>query len=104
MNRLVFCGLRRMPPGRLLPQLCGALIVMSVAFSARAADSDTAGRAADESAIRASAKEFSAAFAHGDAEAIAAMWTENGTLSDESGRLFKGRKAIASAEPTPITS
>jgi len=94
MNRLVFCGLRRMPPGRLLPLLCGAWIVMLIAFSAWAADSDKSERAADEAAIRAGAKEFTAAFARGDAEAIAAMWTENGTLSDESGRVFKGRKAI----------
>ena len=94
MNRWVFFGRRRTPPGRLLLQLCGAWIVMSIAFSARAADSDKAGRAADEVAIRASAKEFTAAFARGDAQAIAAMWAENGTLSDESGRVFKGRKAI----------
>jgi uncharacterized protein (TIGR02246 family) len=59
------------------------------------ADQEKSGsRAADEAAIRASAKEFAAAFAKGNAEAIAAMWTENGTLSDERGQIFNGRKAI----------
>jgi uncharacterized protein (TIGR02246 family) len=68
------------------------LLLGTVAIGADQEKSE--GRTADEAAIRASAKEFAAAFAKGNAEAIAAMWTENGTLCDEQGQVFKGRKAI----------
>ncbi len=47
-----------------------------------------------EAAIRANADAFIKAFDHGDAKAVAALWTENGTLADEQGQNFKGRKAI----------
>jgi uncharacterized protein (TIGR02246 family) len=69
-------------------------LAIALAANAFAAEAEKSSRAADEAAIRASAKEFAAAFARGDAKAIAAMWTENGTLSDERGQIFKGRKAI----------
>ena len=48
-------------------------------------------------AIRATADAFAKAFDHGDAKAIAALWMENGTLADDEGRFFKGRKAIEDA-------
>ena len=47
-----------------------------------------------EAAIRASGEAFVKAFADGDAKAVAALWTENGTLVDDRGVVFKGRKAI----------
>jgi len=47
-----------------------------------------------EVAIRATAKAFSEAFDRGDALAVAALWTEKGTLADEQGQIYKGRKAI----------
>ncbi len=72
-----------------------AAILMLAIARVPAADSDKkSAHASDEAAIRASAKEFAAAFARGDAKAIAAMWMENGTLSDERGQIFKGQKAI----------
>ncbi len=40
------------------------------------------------------AKSFVAAFNRGDAKAVAALWTENGTLADDQGQLYKGRAAI----------
>jgi uncharacterized protein (TIGR02246 family) len=71
-----------------------AVGIALLAAGARAADSEKPAHAADEAAIRASAKDFAAAFARGDAKAIAAMWTDNGTLSDERGQISKGQKAI----------
>jgi uncharacterized protein (TIGR02246 family) len=47
-----------------------------------------------ENVIRAGAADFTQAFDTGDAKKIAAQWTENGSLVDEAGQAFKGRKAI----------
>ena len=63
-----------------------------------AADAQTteqkAGRPSDDAAIRATADAFRKAFDRGDAKAIASSWAENGTLADDRGQTFKGRKAI----------
>jgi uncharacterized protein (TIGR02246 family) len=48
----------------------------------------------DEAAIRAAESAFVQAFNRGDAKAVAALWTANGSLADDQGRVFKGRKAI----------
>jgi uncharacterized protein (TIGR02246 family) len=47
-----------------------------------------------EAAIRASAEAFIKAFNARDAKAVANLWTANGTVADEQGNVFKGRKAI----------
>ncbi len=78
MNRYVIC-------------VASAIAVLTAAIASAA---EKSAHAADEAAIRASAKVFADAFTRGDAKAIAAMWTENGTLSDEQGQVFKGQKAI----------
>jgi uncharacterized protein (TIGR02246 family) len=52
---------------------------------------------ADEQAIRKSAQEFSKAYEKGDAKAIAALWTEQGEMQDESGEMLRGRAAIETA-------
>ena len=44
--------------------------------------------------VRASEEAFLRAFNRGDAKAVAALWTPNGSLADERGEIFKGRKAI----------
>jgi uncharacterized protein (TIGR02246 family) len=49
---------------------------------------------ANEAAIRATADAFVKAFNAGDAKAVANLWTANGTVADEDGNVFKGRKAI----------
>jgi uncharacterized protein (TIGR02246 family) len=51
----------------------------------------------DRDAIEKSARDFAAAFEKRDAKAIAAMWTENGELDDDSGEVLRGRAAIESA-------
>ncbi|HEV8003561.1 MAG TPA: SgcJ/EcaC family oxidoreductase [Planctomycetaceae bacterium] len=48
----------------------------------------------NEAAIRATAEAFTKAFNAGDAKAVAALWTANGTVADEQGNLLKGRQAI----------
>lgn len=48
----------------------------------------------DETAVRAAEAAFVEAFNRGDAKAVAALWTANGSLADDQGRMFKGRKAI----------
>jgi uncharacterized protein (TIGR02246 family) len=67
-----------------------APILATSAFSAE----PTAGGASDETAIRATANAFVEAFDRGDARAVAALWTPNGSLADDRSQVFKGRQAI----------
>lgn len=48
----------------------------------------------NDAAIRATAAAFVKAFNAGDATGLANLWTPEGTVSDESGSVLKGRKAI----------
>lgn len=48
----------------------------------------------EQKAIQATAEAFAKAFNSGDAKAVAALWTADGSLIDEEGAVFKGRKAI----------
>ena len=50
--------------------------------------------AAAESEIRATAVAFVQAFNRGDAQAVAALWTADGSAADDSGTIYKGRPAI----------
>ena len=50
---------------------------------------------ADLAALRQSAQAFRDAFNHGNAKAIAALWTKDAEYIDESGEHFQGRDAIA---------
>lgn len=56
----------------------------------------TAGESSDEALIRASAAGFREAFDRGDAKALAALWTEDGEIIEQSGVMLRGREAIAS--------
>jgi len=51
----------------------------------------------DRAAILKSARDFEAAFAKGDAKAVAALYTENAEARDAAGRTFVGRAAIEKA-------
>ena len=89
------------PLPRRLSRLLSPLIVALAVATAQAADkspSDKAGKKSEASpaaaAIRASEQAFVAAFNRGDAKAVAALWTANGSLADEQGQVYKGRKAI----------
>ncbi len=48
----------------------------------------------NEAAIQATADAFAKAFNAGNAKDVADLWTANGSLIDERGAVFKGRKAI----------
>ena len=52
------------------------------------------GESPAESAIRAAEKAFVQAFNRGDAKAVAALWTIDGSLVTGQGRVLKGRQAI----------
>lgn len=68
-----------------------ALVIGNVipgAPHSRAADADPA------APIRAAAEQFVAAFNRGDAAAVAALFTVEGTLVDETGAVFEGQQAI----------
>lgn len=69
------------------------LAILSFAPCAMAAEK-AGGEKSPEAAIRATADAFVKAFNRGDAKAVAALWTANGSLADERGEIFKGRKAI----------
>jgi uncharacterized protein (TIGR02246 family) len=72
--------------------LVGGAIVFVAVPSALA---QQASGAADKTApIRASADTFTKAFNAGDAKTVAALWTPDGTETDEQGQTFKGRPAI----------
>lgn len=58
----------------------------------------------DLTAIRQSSRDFVAAFDIGDAKAVAALWTEAGDYTDESGKTFSGRAAIEKEYATFFTA
>src|SRR5262245_52742578 len=64
---------------------------------AAAAPKSAATKASDEDAIRQQAAQFEAAFAKGDAKAIAASWTEQAEYYEDSGVELRGRDAIEQA-------
>ncbi len=51
---------------------------------------------ADEHTIRAHAAEYSAAFAAGDSQALAAMWADDAVFTDQMGKIAVGRNQIES--------
>jgi uncharacterized protein (TIGR02246 family) len=81
----------------LLP--CGLLLTFAAAsiFITRGAAADKKtdkGPVQGDAAIRATATAFIKAFDARNATAIANLWTANGSLIDDEGHIFKGRKAI----------
>jgi uncharacterized protein (TIGR02246 family) len=76
----------------LSPVLAG-IVLLAIAAGAPGADRVSAFKPV-EAAIRSTADEFVKAFNRGDAKAVAALWTVDGTLADDRGEIFKGRKAI----------
>lgn len=70
----------------------GAIGVFSA--GGRAPDDD---RSADRAAIMKSAQDFAQAFGKKDAKAIAAQWTDNGEMEEDSGQMIRGRAEIEKA-------
>ena len=66
-------------------------IAISLGLTTQAAAADDA---AERAAITKTAEAFVAAFAKGDAPALAAFWTPDGDYIDAEGRAIRGREAI----------
>ncbi len=74
--------------------LCFIVLATAAVGADEPKDTKADEKMADQAAIRSTADTFVTAFNRGDAKAVAALWTENGTLADERGIIFKGRQAI----------
>src|SRR5262245_53894017 len=75
--------------------LAHTLILTTLTFwAASAIAQESANPSVVENIIRSNVNDFTEAFDTGDAKKVAAQWTENGTMVDEAGQAFKGRKAI----------
>jgi len=89
-------GARRGPCAAIIRPsfLAGGLVVVAAAcggLATAAAQPARATRAADEQAIRAATAAYREALDRGDAAAIAALWTADGDICDETGAMLHGR-------------
>jgi uncharacterized protein (TIGR02246 family) len=80
-----------------LAALLGALGMASHDGPGKADDkpAEKEARATDREAIRKMLRQFLKALGKGDAEAVAAFWTETGEYVEEDGDIIRGRKALA---------
>lgn len=69
-------------------------VLLLCAVSAQAAEKQKSDTESYTTEIRKSATAFCDAFNRADSKAIASTWTADGTLLDDQGKRFKGRKAI----------
>lgn len=83
------------PPARRV--LLAAIALL--ATPAGAAD-QPADRSRDEKAIRAAAQTYQEALGRGDAQALAALWTPDGDIVDDAGRVLVGRATVSLAAPS----
>jgi uncharacterized protein (TIGR02246 family) len=76
---------------------CGLLVLVLLISGSRSQAQQSDDRQADREAIKRASQEFAAAFAKGDASAVAALWTEQGEYQDDRGVLLRGPTDIAKA-------
>jgi uncharacterized protein (TIGR02246 family) len=69
-------------------------VALNAAHAADSPDKDKAGENADRVAIRAAADAYTDAFNHGDAKAVAKLWSEKGQWISPDGKTVEGRAAI----------
>ena len=74
---------------------CAVLQAQERPTGTEATTPGAAAKAVLPAGIDAASKSFIAAFSRGDAEAVAAHWTEDGDYVDENGQKYHGRDAIA---------
>jgi uncharacterized protein (TIGR02246 family) len=86
--------LNRVLPPAARRWLAATAAILAFAVSVQAAEKKKTAPESDDTAIRATADVFVKAFNRGDAKAVAALWSEKGTMADDRGQIFKGRKAI----------
>jgi uncharacterized protein (TIGR02246 family) len=73
---------------------CAAIPAGAQTPTSKPKDGQTPAGSDDLAAIRKGASEFEAAFNAGNAKDVAALWTEDGDYTDETGEVFSGREAI----------
>jgi uncharacterized protein (TIGR02246 family) len=61
-------------------------------------------RPADEEAVRAAARAYLGALERGDGRSLAAMWTPDGDIVDDDGRVMNGRETVAATAPVDAAS
>jgi len=100
------------PPGRTVPVgaalPAGLLLTMLIGIAADRCSAQAPGgrvaeaspRQADEAAVRAAAQAYLDALGRGDGQALAAMWTVDGDIVDDDGRVMNGRETVAATVPT----
>ena len=79
-----------------------AVVILSAVFGglgSAIAQAPPAGRQADEEAVRAAARGYVEALERGDGRTLAAMWTPDGDIVDDEGRVMNGRETVASTAP-----
>lgn len=74
-----------------------AVPAAAIVLSARPVLAEQDDNADGKAAIAKKAEAFIEAFHKGDAAALAAFWTPNGEYTDQTGKVLKGREAIAKA-------
>jgi uncharacterized protein (TIGR02246 family) len=86
---------------RLLETVVGSLLALPFAAAQDAVAQDPepsaiadAARRQDMQAIRAAAADYKAALDRGDGPALAALWTADGDIIDEQGRVLNGRETV----------
>jgi uncharacterized protein (TIGR02246 family) len=85
---------RAVVAARCAAALCAVSAVLISAAASPAAERSKPGANPTVAAIDATAEAFAKAFNAGDAKAVAGLWTADGSLIDEQGAIYKGRKAI----------
>ncbi|MBA3859055.1 MAG: hypothetical protein C0507_19290 [Cyanobacteria bacterium PR.3.49] len=76
-----------------LPAFSGELIAAKK--ESKKSTSKAVNHDADEQVIRAQAADYSKAFANGDVNSLSAMWADDAVFTDQQGRVYVGRNAIA---------
>ena len=94
---------------RLVPSLAAVALLVTVHASrdAGVAFCQAAGQAQheqDAEAIRAAAKRYQDALAKGDGTTLASLWTADGDIVDDQGKVLKARETVALASKADGTT
>ena len=73
---------------------------VSAILTSMAGAAEPADRGRDKEAIRAAAQAYQDALGRGDAQALAALWTPDGDIVDDNGRVLAGRTTVSLAPPS----
>jgi uncharacterized protein (TIGR02246 family) len=80
--------------------LCSVLATSAALAALVGAAESAEERSRDKQAIRAAAQAYQDALGRGDAQAMAALWTPDGDIIDDGGRVLAGRTTASLAPPS----